>query len=272
MPGSSGSSLDSLWLWNSGVVLWNDDVAIVMCVVNGTDQDFTYGIAGRVDQYDIGQWRPIGSFVSTLSGWGHLGAIALNNEPMLAPAIGLGARGGRVGQTEYVSVAGLPNGRYRLSHRELSARTGAEHRVAAGELVVPERCEHPVPVRLGTSAEAKMVARPVVVAPTGGSVILAEAMPEAQARSSISNECNWAATIHPWQDGVWLQRGVSAPVDKCADEEWPLETVEAVLHVPPLAPGAYQVKWCRQDDVSLSCVIWVVEGLLQESPGRQSGR
>ena len=91
--------------------------ALVICVVNPTDMEFHYGVAGSLERFQDGGWMSNGGFASSLDFWGGLGRITSPAERVFVPAIGLGALARGIGQGEYLRIEGLQAGRYRLSHR-----------------------------------------------------------------------------------------------------------------------------------------------------------
>jgi hypothetical protein len=84
------------WIWTSGPVGFGDRKVLVACLVNPSDRDFHYGVAGFIDWYEK-SWTRSATFASGLDFWDSLGRIASPGERLFVQMIGLRRLAGRRG-------------------------------------------------------------------------------------------------------------------------------------------------------------------------------
>jgi hypothetical protein len=91
-------------LWLSSSVLPAEGGVIAMCLIYPTDTEFGTGLSGRFEVADGAGWQFFGSLAASPARWKRPGPVWIGPRSGFVAAIGFSARGGEIGQAEYLTI------------------------------------------------------------------------------------------------------------------------------------------------------------------------
>lgn len=232
-PPPPGASPVSIWL--SAERVPPGPAELVAVVVNRTDEEAFYGIAGAVDRWDGGAWVPHRVVAMCMDHWHCTSELRPVGEGLEIQDIGLSASLGRPGPAERFTTDGLEVGWYRVS------QTVDGGTVVSGTFEVTDGVAPPAPL---VSVDAPAISiSPVVVSPAGGEVSLYPLIPAPSGNQSADDihraveGLAEVAAIETWDGERWAQ--VTEVTLTGQDPE--SHDRQRTADLPALDPGAYRL-------------------------------
>jgi hypothetical protein len=242
----------------SDTVLPASGADLVAVLVNEGSESPTFGVAAALDRWDGTSWQVMTPISTCLDFWF---CIAPLDAPVGVRAIGIPARPGSSGPTEWVRVEGLEPGWYRLR------KTANEGDVATGTFRVVDA--DLATVDFGDVTASKLSISPAVhrtACQTASCTVMIDVTingPEAAKIDPESYETllDPAARLDRWHGDRWTPAGVlDFSIETVAN--WPDQPGRRLGRLPDgLTPGAYRVARTTPDGAEIRGVFFVEEAL-----------
>jgi hypothetical protein len=198
---------------------------VALVVVNPTATDMgVFGVNGTLERWTGTAWTPSGGFVSSLDFWGGAGSLFRQGEGASAPAIGLSGPASGVGALQWVKVAGLAPGTYRLGQGGAYGVLEITEGAASAPMLRPTESV----ILTTTAAIPAMTARELRSTAT-----------EPRGSGVVTRTWSPTASLQTWTGGRWQELRTLQVDDSPAE---PVGNVhEFAVTLPPLPAGTYRL-------------------------------
>ena len=253
------------YIWLSSTRIPTATTPLAGMVINPTaTPTATYGVAGTFERWTGRSWTAAGTWRSSMDQWGGFGSVGVphSNAVLL---IGLSAAAHATGAAEYFQTPSLAPGWYRVGHQIGPAQT------AYGTFEVSPAS--PVPAPVENPAGDRLVANPILLPPSGGTVHLS-VFPAAQGTQTYDEVKGFAQTMDPavhlerWDGSAWifyLATPVQDPVPPRGTPE------DRHIAVPASPAGAYRIVWHNTSAGDLHRLIWISDDAQGLTPAGSIG-
>lgn len=221
-------SMAYLWMNARVVPTAGGPIAFAVVVPPGSPTAVTSGgVSGVLERLDGSTWKTVGPFGASLDFWGGFGTVVGPNDQLAVPAIGLGAPAQGVGALEFVKLATLEPGRYRLRSGEVTGEFDVRSDAPA---LLPLKGQERGGVGLLTVS-------PALVPTSGGPItITTNVGSSVDELNAFTRELGAEADVEQWTDAGWRPQH-TYPVTPT-----PISNSSSVaITLPALAEGMYRV-------------------------------
>jgi hypothetical protein len=221
-------STPHLWMNTRVVPATGGPIAFAVVVPPGGGKAVTSGgVAGVLERLDGSTWKTVGQFGASLDFWGGFGSVVGPNDEMAVPAIGLPVPEQGVGALEFIKLATLEPGRYRLRSGEVT-----------GEFDVRSDAPALPPLKGQESGGLGLLAVSPALMPTSGGpiTITPNVGSSTEELNAFSRDLGPEADVERWTDTGWRPEH-TYPVTPA-----PISNVSSVaITLPGLPEGMYRV-------------------------------
>jgi hypothetical protein len=248
----------SLWLSERRIPEAGADVVAVLR--NAGAEPVTFGVAASIDHWDGSGWTEVRSFATCLDFWFCTADVDGGSDVL---DIGLGADAGRVSEPQWLHVAGLAPGWYRMRQ----AGNGGEVATGAFEVVRGER----VTVPLNEPHADRLSVSPALIPPDGAEIsttVLAwgdgttgTGGTPTEVRA-LEAALGVDVLIQRWQGLQWVDTATLVEVVPATTGDGDVLPPPRRYAVPPLPEGAYRAVRTTGDGTEVAGPFWVTADLL----------
>lgn len=210
---------------------------LAVVVVNRSERDFSYGVAGDLEVWTDGRWERFGQYGTSLTSWHGLGRVVQGQDSMAVNDILLVAGAGKSGSLEWIDLPPLSPGWYRFTRDDIEDRD----RVGSAILRVSEDTDGPQLTAPGDGPVLD-INGPGALEPGAHELRYVLTAPQQNRGEDIPDlrgSMATTATLEVWRDSEWR---TVAELDVDMDPGEPRGNVyEWAVQLPDLDAGPYRL-------------------------------